>query len=235
MIFSARALSFTALSLIACSAIADQISTTPDIEHAEAKPLATDVAERAERWGLTEQEWSRYQEIQRGPRGTWSPDLDPLTALGVEARNDAERSRYAELQVKLEAQRAEGELTYQKAYTDAWQRLYPGLMPVEGLGNGGSAIDARWALFVEEDCSSCISKLQRLQARGTPIDIYLVGSQNDDEKVRAWARNAGVDAERLQQRQLTLNHDRGLWFSLGATGGLPAVYQQVDGRWQRIE
>jgi hypothetical protein len=86
-------------------------------------------SEAAEAWGLSEQEWSRFEEIQRGPRSYWSPNLDPLTALGVEAHNDAERQRYAELQVRLEAQRAERELAYQRAYDDAWQRVYPGCYP----------------------------------------------------------------------------------------------------------
>ena len=43
-----------------------------------------------------------------GPLGIYSPNLDPLSALGVEARSDEERRRYAEMQVKAEARRVEG-------------------------------------------------------------------------------------------------------------------------------
>ncbi|OBX34893.1 hypothetical protein A8U91_03956 [Halomonas elongata] len=52
---------------------------------------------QAEAWGLTDQEWSRYQKLKDRPRGTWSPDLDPITMLGIEARSEAERRHYAEL------------------------------------------------------------------------------------------------------------------------------------------
>ncbi|EPN74421.1 hypothetical protein A221_10170, partial [Pseudomonas syringae pv. actinidiae ICMP 18801] len=56
-------------------------------------------------WNLSPQEWQRYQTLMQSSRGVYSPGLDPLTALGIEARTDEERRRYAELQVKAEAQR----------------------------------------------------------------------------------------------------------------------------------
>ena len=47
-----------------------------------------------------------------GPLGIHSPNLDPLSALGIEARSDEERRRYAELQVQIEARRVEKLLAY---------------------------------------------------------------------------------------------------------------------------
>ncbi|KTY06313.1 conjugal transfer protein, partial [Salmonella enterica subsp. enterica serovar Senftenberg] len=49
---------------------------------------------QAQQWGLTDSEWQHYQQLRQGERGIWSPGLDPLTALGVEANNDAERQRF---------------------------------------------------------------------------------------------------------------------------------------------
>src|SRR3546814_7173997 len=63
----------------------------------------------------------------------WSSDVcssDLLSALGVEARSDEERRRYAEMQVKAEARRVEKLLAYQRAYDEAWQRLNPGMQRV---------------------------------------------------------------------------------------------------------
>lgn len=65
---------------------------------------------QAQQWGLTDSEWQRYQQLRQGERGIWSPGLDPLTTLGVEANNDAERQRYAELLARKEHQRVEKEL-----------------------------------------------------------------------------------------------------------------------------
>src|SRR3546814_5294763 len=58
-------------------------------------------------WGLGTEEWTRYEELMDGPLGIYSPNLDPLSALGVEARSDEERRRYAELQVHAESRRVE--------------------------------------------------------------------------------------------------------------------------------
>jgi integrating conjugative element protein (TIGR03759 family) len=198
-------------------------------------------SEAAEAWGLSEQEWSRFEEIQRGPRSYWSPNLDPLTALGVEAHNDAERQRYAELQVRLEAQRAERELAYQRAYDDAWQRVYPGLLPIQGATTplhspvAATPVASRLQLFVKPDCSPCLQRVRELLSRNADFDLHLVDSQNDDNLLRDWARQAGIHPARVQRQQITLNHDRGQWQGLGKDAQLPASFQQREGQWQRLD
>jgi len=203
----------------------------------QSTPLERPRSAQATTWGLSDQEWSRFEQIQAGPRGFWSPNLDPLTALGVEAETDQERQRYAELQVRLEAKRAERELAYQNAYTEAWAKLFPGLLPVQGMASASPAsspVVPRPSLFVKEKCQPCIAEAQRLQNSDAAFDIYLVGSQGEDERIRTWARQAGIDPSRVQRRQITLNHDRGHWFSLGASGPLPATFHQVNGQWQHL-
>lgn len=220
------------------AAMGNPVPTQSRIQDTQSAPLGRSHSEQAASWGLTEQEWTRFEQIQAGPRGFWSPNLDPLTALGVEAQTDQERQRYAELQVALEAKRAERELAYQHAYTAAWAKLFPGLLPIQGMASPSSAsspVVPRQALFVEDHCSACTAEAQRLQSSDTAFDIYLVGSQGEDERVRSWARQAGIDPARVQHRQITLNHDRGRWFGLGAPGSLPATFQQVNGQWQRLD
>ncbi|MFJ4131407.1 TIGR03759 family integrating conjugative element protein [Pseudomonas cyclaminis] len=224
--------------LVAGSAVGDTGTTQSLIKNSQSTRLERSNAAQALSWGLTEQEWSRFEQIQAGPRGFWSPNLDPLTALGVEAETDQERQRYAELQVTLEAKRAERELAYQNAYNAAWAKLFPGLLPIQGMASASPAsspVAPRPALFVEDQCQPCIAKARRLQSSDTAFDIYLVGSQGEDERVRIWARQAGIDPARVQRRQITLNHDRGHWISLGAPGPLPVSFQQVNGQWQRLD
>ncbi|QYY80561.1 TIGR03759 family integrating conjugative element protein [Pseudomonas germanica] len=220
------------------AAMGNPVTTPPRTQDTQPAPLERSHSEQAASWGLTEQEWTRFKQIQTGPRGYWSPNLDPLTALGVEAENDQERQRYAELQVALEAKRAERELAYQNAYTAAWAKLFPGLLPIQGMASpspASSSVEPRQALFVEDHCPACTAEAQRLQSSDTAFDIYMVGSQGEDERVRRWARQADINPAKVQRRQITLNHDRGRWFSLGAAGPLPATFQQVNGQWQRLD
>lgn len=193
-------------------------------------------AAQAKAWGLTDDEWAMFERLQAGPRHYWSPQLDPLTTLGVEADSDQERQRYAELQVRLEAKRAERELAYQKAYTAAWARLFPGMLPVQGMADDAASPSSRHtALFVEEHCPACVTRTQEWLRAGVRLDVYLVGSQGNDARLRQWARGAGITPAQVSSDQVTLNHDRGRWFALGASRPLPASFQQVDGKWQRLD
>lgn len=188
-------------------------------------------------WGLQSEEWARYRRLMQGPVGIYSPNLDPLTALGIEARSDAERRHYAELQVQAEAHRVEKILAYQRAYDDAWKRLHPGMQVVNLPGAERS--DAltrdlgRLAVFVKDNCPACAARVQQLQAAGDAFDLYLVGSRQDDARVRAWASQVGIDPAKVRARTITLNHDAGRWLSIGAEGELPAVVREIDGQWQR--
>ncbi|WP_158894973.1 MULTISPECIES: TIGR03759 family integrating conjugative element protein [unclassified Pseudomonas] len=187
---------------------------------------------QARAWGLQASDWVRYRELMQGPLGIYAPNLDPLTALGIEARSDEERARYAELQVRAEARRVEKLLTYQRAYDAAWQRLAPDLQRVT-LEDANVADEARLSVFVKADCPPCLERVRQLQAQGRAFDLYLVDSKGDDARLRRWARQARLDPTRVQQRTITLNHDNGRFQSLGLAGELPVVAQRVNGQWQR--
>lgn len=190
----------------------------------------------AQEWGLKADEWQRYHELMEGPIGTYSPNLDPLSALGIEARSDEERQRYAELQVQAEARRVEKLLAYQRAYDEAWRRLNPGMqrvsLPDAGLSKNAVIGNGRTAVFVKDNCPPCTQLAQRLQASGTAFDLYMVGSRQDDALIRVWARRAQIDPEQVRNGTITLNHDAGRWSSLGLPGDLPASIRQVNGQWQ---
>ncbi|VFR23808.1 probable exported protein STY4558 [plant metagenome] len=190
----------------------------------------------AQDWGLRSEEWARYRALMDGPLGTYSPNLDPLSALGIEARSDEERRRYAELQVRAEARRVEKLLAYQQAYDDAWQRLHPDMQRVslpDATPGGTVAGSGRTAVFVRDGCVACAQAVQRLQTAGTEFDLYFVGSRQNDALIRDWAQRAQIDPARVRSGTITLNHDGGRWLSLGLPGKLPAVVRQVNGQWQR--
>lgn len=200
-------------------------SATP-IERAS--PIAASDEARAHAWGLDAAEWTRYQQLMQGPLGIYSPNIDPLTALGIEARSDAERQHYAELQVRAEAQRVQKELSYQHAYDAAWKRLYPDLARVSQLtapprAGASLAHTGRLAVFIKDDCPACDARVRQLQASDTAFDIYMVGSRGDDARIRAWAQRVGIDPTKVRARTITLNHDAGRWLMLGGQGALPAV------------
>lgn len=189
--------------------------------------------QQAQQWGLSASDWSRYQTLMKGERGIMSPGLDPLTALGVETDNSAERRRLAELWVKHEYQRTEKELAFQREVNAAWLRLYPETLAVNmGANAAGIAHDTqgRLALFLKENCSRCDARLAAVLADNRPVDLYLVGIDSDDG-LRAWAVKHNIPVEKVRSRQITLNHDNGLWFRYGM-GQMPVILQQGGTGWQ---
>ena len=65
---------------------AQQPATAParNAQSQERSLIARTLDDRvASNWGLQPQEWARYRELMDGPLGIYSPNLDPLSALGI--------------------------------------------------------------------------------------------------------------------------------------------------------
>ena len=217
------------LCAIVCMPVAVAQSAAQSRETASAfVPL--DEKRLAAQWGLQAEEWTRFRELMQGPLGTYSPGLDPLSALGIEARDEAERRKYAEMQARAEARRVEKLLIYQHAYDEAFQRIFSNLPRIAPIHDETSK---RLAAFVKADCLPCEKRVQQLQAAGTAFDLYFVDPAQDDTRLRQWAKKTGIDPKKVRAGTITLNHDAGRWQNLGVTGDLPAVVREADGRWQR--
>lgn len=204
-----------------------QVQTSQNADSA-LQPLT--MQQQAAIWGVTPEEWQRYLTLKQQARGVWSPGLDPLTMLGVEAENDHERQRFAELLVRQEYQRLEKELAFQRAYDAAWQRLYPGLTPLKTT----SASTARVSLFVQDNCPPCDSLLRTLLAQQRSLDIWLVGSEGDDNRVRRWAMAHGIDAKLVSEHSITLNHDAERWLLLGQSK-IPVALERKGEQWREVQ
>ncbi|TXH08627.1 MAG: TIGR03759 family integrating conjugative element protein, partial [Gammaproteobacteria bacterium] len=101
--------------------------------------------------------------------------------------------------------------------------------PSAGIARGSG----RMAVFVKDGCTACGQLVQRLQSSGAEFDLYMVGSRQDDGRIRDWAKRAQIDPARVRSGSITLNHDGGRWLSLGLPGDLPAAVREVNGQWQR--
>lgn len=195
----------------------------------------SELQQNAQEWGLTTEEWQRYLQLQKGERGVWSPNLDPLTTLGIEAKTEAERNRYAEMLARKMYERVERELAFQRAYDKAFAKLYPNELPFE-VEPHISQSAGRVIYFTRLDnCAKCeidVSRILSHVGNSTPVDIYVVGS--NDKAIREWAKKHQIDPIKVQKRLITLNHDKGYWLQYGK-GRMPAAFQiQQDGQWQSL-
>ena len=87
------------LMALAFGMVDAEAQTTPTVPARTAQSQVRDSADvalderLAKDWGLRPEEWARYRQVMQGPLGIYSPNLDPLTALGIEARSDEEPAR----------------------------------------------------------------------------------------------------------------------------------------------
>ena len=83
--------------------------------------------EHARRWGLTKEEYQRYQKALEGPRGRFSvTNISPIEVLGIEATTTAERDRYAEMWVQMIRADTTKVLAFTRSVHETWQRRHPG-------------------------------------------------------------------------------------------------------------
>lgn len=216
--------------------VADRTATT--IKNLDINALTpTEMEKKAQEWGLTTEEWQRYMMLQQGERGIWSPNLDPLTVLGIEAKTDAERTHYAELLARKMYERVERELAFQRAYDKAFAKLYPNELPFTVEPHISQSV-GRVIYFTRlNNCPKCESDISRILSHvdnKTPVDIYIVGLAGNDNAIREWAKKHQIDPVKVKQRLITLNHDNGYWLRY-TNGKMPAAFQiQEDGQWQSL-
>ena len=220
---------------------------------AEAQPGGTPVARSetvfteealAERWRLSNEEWEKYRTLMQGPRGLWSPNLDPITVLGIAAETDAERRRYAELLVMVEYERVEKELRFQRAYDEAAHRLFPTLPRVTTTAaNAGPLGGVDRLAFLgsidEARCPSCARTLKRWlrthPLKAGPVLDLVLSDAGDDEALRRWAQRQGVSAAALARGEITLHHATGTLAPPASAEPLaPRFLQRVAGQWQTL-
>ena len=218
-----------------CNAAPDRAASTTNTQISELgfqnPSQVASQTELAREWGLTPQEWTRYQTLMAGPRGIYSPGLDPLTALGIEAKSAEERRRYAELQVQAERQRIDKELAYQRAYDQAFARLYPNEKviqissgPTSPAGSGTTTAlkgTGRLAVFVQDSCTACIARVKDLQTQKQPFDLYFVGT----EVAAAVGNSMFSDLVSVAGHIYKFGIDDGL---PGASGGKVAINVHAD-------
>ncbi len=223
-----------ALLSIAISTAAMSQTASP-LEYVETPTAET--GDQATTWGLSAEEWQQYRQIMQDRRGTWSPGLDPITALGVSADTAAERNRYAALYVRTEFERTRKELAFQLAVDRAWARLYPDTprLQTRAIPQASNGPTVRYALIVSTDCVACEAAIAQrlthmLKQAQEGVDVHVVGTGDDDEVLRDWIAHQPEVMTAIKTGRVTVNHGH----SFKDLAAFPAIYAKAEsGQWSR--
>ncbi|PCJ43352.1 MAG: TIGR03759 family integrating conjugative element protein [SAR86 cluster bacterium] len=225
------------LSVGAFGATSDGENTASQTSILETPITRTQAVEtQAALWRLEISEYERYLELMAGPLGKWNDNLDPLMALGMFPQNTQDERRYAELYAQLEFELTERVLNFQQAYRAAFDRLYPfvGMLDQRLLApyfenelqQSQSQEAARQAqqiflandrllIFVPLDCGRCLSSISHLmgllaEVTESGVDVY-IREAIDADAVEQWALENNIQAQWIEEGELTIYRDEGLY------------------------
>lgn len=177
-----------------------------------------------EKFGISEQDIKRYQEIMASPMGAFyrRGDANILYVLTAESDNDAQRMHYARLWVAMEGEYADNISASLKAYEVAsierWGEeprlfdIYPSHRNQISNQNFKSISKPRVRVFVRpSNCEECISLSQRELKKfhsGTlsGVDFFFVGVEGNSALIKQWARDNKINPQLVKRRLITLNH-----------------------------
>lgn len=190
-------------------------------------------------WQLTKDEWSRYESlVKNSPWAQWRNNASPLAILAHYTQDPEEKRRYARIEAELDTWRqysvTEFQTLYDKErsivharYEEWFNKRRPSLASIKPHD--------KLRLFVQAgDCDAhCRALINRVIKSQAKLDIYVLGAKND-EAIFAWAESAGVPVERVKTKEITLNHDSGVFQLVTGQLGLPApklpsLFRQIAG------
>lgn len=167
---------------------------------------------KAKNWKLTNEQYARYKYIMLAtPRGNFTPNLDPITVLGNEARTEMERKHFARLAMNLEQKRVNGELMFQIAANDYGEEM------AKALGRKDKEDEKEnknlISLFIDaSDCevsSACRKFLTDMiggQSKSSSMVIYY---KNGLQNLRGAIKGIGFNEERLKEKDIKIVPDTG--------------------------
>ena len=180
-----------------------------------------------DQWELSEQEWSRYEELMQGIRGRLSQsNISPIEVLGIHARSESERTHYARIWARIMREDAVRVLQFQRAYDIEAKALNQdeSLIDVSLLPEATQHKDKvitkseRVLAFLSLDSPLCDIVFDQVYQRITKlngIDIYFVdAAASDREKIQEWAKDRAIDTEHVHSGKVTINYDNGLLKSI---------------------
>ena len=227
---------FSSLSTLADTTVNQSTFGTANVSSIES--TSTDYQSKV--WNISSEDWVRYEQIMQSEGKFLWKDLDPITVLGLNARSDSERKRYAEKLAKLEFDNAQKVILLDRAYNQAFHELYGKLPVVDpsklNIGRAKASLLSvpkasvkgefgdRYIAFVNTQCNACNSMLKQVinsLQLGVSLDIHF---KNDSRQaITQWATKQGISPESVEVGTITLNPDSALIEQFGQPAE-PSLY-----------
>lgn len=202
-----------ALSKVGLAEFQDEVVEDKNIELNDAQNYEAKV------WNLTEAEEKRYIQLMQSRSGVYYTGLrmSPIDILGLNAKNDAERTHFAELAAKQEAQKVAQNIAWNNAFYEAYNKLFKDTpvigdfdptpfspyahQPIE-LQQGETLY-----LFIKPDDAVKTIVMQLVDAitRTPNTSMHLLFIDMDNDAIQLWANRQQIPLSLVTSQQITLS------------------------------
>ena len=214
---NALALTDKTLAKTGLSLNEDDITKEQDMNALKLTPMQL---HEAKVWGLTLDEEKRYVFLMQNRSAVYYKGLrqTPVDVLGINAKSEAERIRFAELSAQQEAQKVSKNIAWNNAFYKAYNQLFASV-PVVGefdatpysptaykpivLNQGDTLF-----LFIKTNDAIKTILLTLIEAINTSPDtrLHLMILGGDDLEIQQWANQNQIPRELVSRGALSLNH-----------------------------
>ena len=203
---------------------------------------------RGNQWGLKKDELNRANLLLKETRQYISDkQITPIEVLGIHARSDEERERYARLWAEFMLADANRILQFQQAYDVAMRELVSNqpLIELAKLPPRRSHLPSvvqtdRLVVFISIGCDRCsfvIDKVLNALDLVAGIDFYFKGlTEQDAPQMRQWALQQRINPRLVQSKKITLNPDNGLLAQVNPRAiQLPVLMKRQEDRFTSLD
>jgi integrating conjugative element protein (TIGR03759 family) len=195
----------------------DELTSEQDVNKIQ---LNEQQLHEAKVWELTIEEEKRYVLLMQNRSKLYYEGLKqtPLDVLGLNARNDAERTHFAELAAAQEAQKVSKNIAWNNAFSKAYNKLFADV-PVVGdfdpspyspyahqpiqLTQGDTLY-----LFIKPDeaVKTIVMTLTEAIESNPTTRLHLMLLDSDDLSIQLWANRHQIPQYLVNSGRLTINH-----------------------------
>ncbi len=213
------------------------------IDNTISQPTFNQKTEARTLWGLSEEEWARYEKIKTdSPWAIWEHSATPLSLLAFYSNSETERRGYARRQAELDQWREASVVLWQKLYDEERSIVHANFVAsikdhtehksISTLNKKDQVI-----VFIDLDqCEeSCRAESRQVIDSNALAHLYFIGNANK-QSIFKWALQMEIPHQRVKDRRITLNVEQGEGYRYGVndrtlkkSNGSQTFFRHVSG------
>lgn len=194
----------------------DDITDEQDIDKVKLKKQDTHTALV---WELTDDDMRRYKLLMDNKSGVYYQGLrlTPLDILGINARNEAERERFADISAKFEAQKVAKNLAWNNAHFKAYQNIVKNIPVIQNFNPSKygphayrpirlkSGQQLHFYVKKSEPVTTLVSPLVKAIAESNNTVLVLNCVDCDSNDMQLWANNHFIPKRLVNEGRIRLD------------------------------